>query len=409
MPLAPAIAAALNVGLPTRTKALWINGLDVLKEPGTPGNRPGVPIESIELTEAPPGQVSRLSFTIEDPTGAWSFAAGNVVYQDLTRDVPLFRGFIDDIAPGVLGVGRSIDMTCTGVEAVLDWMYVPAATSWAGGVTDLDLATAVQKLVAAAIPVGFPLNVNANYSYFAGFGSGSGIGTPIRADMVLWGTSILAGTAGPGTLRQCLDTLSATVVDGLSNAVGVGVSVDFYGGLRIARTLADGSLAGDIYAPLAVGPASTVAARPRHRVSYGDAPAQVYVSSSTPAGVGLVTAGDGRIGPLARITDNNATDASSRDRIGRQYLARRGVAAQGDFDLEERVTVDAGGGVQYHPGSQLTITDASLGLSSFTAPMGTVVKRFLSNGAELWHVEYGTRVRSAVAVLRRLTRDQSLA
>jgi hypothetical protein len=66
--LAAIVAWQQNGGLPTRPFALYLDGVDVIWKPGQIGNAYSVPIESVVLVEAAPGQVSSLEFTIEVPT-----------------------------------------------------------------------------------------------------------------------------------------------------------------------------------------------------------------------------------------------------------------------------------------------------------------------------------------------------
>src|SRR5258706_299210 len=98
MPTASVIAAALT-NHAARAKSLWIDGLDVLLEPGQTGMPYGCPIETIEVTEAGPGGVSSLNFDIIDLASEVVMAEGQLVrFWDHTLDAPLFLGFIQSWA-----------------------------------------------------------------------------------------------------------------------------------------------------------------------------------------------------------------------------------------------------------------------------------------------------------------------
>src|SRR5437764_337656 len=114
MSIAAAIMNNLNVGL-SRTKSLCIDGLDVLRNPTSTGNTFAVPIESIQVIEAGPGQVSGLSFVIEDPQGEVSIVAGQyVLFMDNVLDMPIFAGWVASYDVSAFGVGRAIKVECDG-------------------------------------------------------------------------------------------------------------------------------------------------------------------------------------------------------------------------------------------------------------------------------------------------------
>lgn len=404
MTLAPLIAASLAVGLPARTKGLYIDGLDVIKQPGAPGNLYGVPIDSIRLTEAGPGQVSSLQFTIDDPLGVLSIGLGQfVLYMDIARDVPLFAGYITTPPATSWGIGRRIDVQCIGLEALLDWISVGSVTIPAG----TDAYVALSMIVAVCNGIGAPLRV----SSFAD-GSGSSIATPIS--LGFGAVTHNAVTIANVPLRQALETLGSALLSPGQLASGfyaIAATVDFRGNLRTWFVVQDpsGNFIGvpDDYTGVTVSSASIVRAPAdlSHRVTRGNAPRSVLVVGGNAAGSGLVGDGSGLIGPTAVVKEPNSTSANMLLSVGRQYLAVHGTAvAEGSVRAEENTTVGAPG-AELRAGSTLTLTDAQVGLSSFKAPIAQIDKRFYPSGAEDWTITYGLAVRSGAALLRRLTRD----
>lgn len=404
MPLAPTIAAALNAGLPSRRFGLYVNGLDVLLAPGSGGNRIGVPLESIELEEAGPGQVSSLKFAIEDPLGTVGLPADGIVsFVDLASGVPLFLGFLDRYGPAPEGIGRVISVSAVGIEALLDWIYVPDVISVPLTSVDGDVGAIVQQIVASGIGVGFPLRARVNIA--AGVGAASSIAAGIsgrESD----GDVYAAGTVGPGTLRQCLDNLAALVAIA---AIGgwrpapPRVTIDYYGSLRWMGYATTGAAVSD-WATLTVD-SGTNTRRPAN-LEHGLELArfrQVYVKGGNAAGTGLYS-DTGAPGPTATISDNKSTTEDYRNAISRAYLAINGAEAAGSFDLEHNTAQAAG--TEYHAGGPLSLTDAQTGATG-TYPIASIAKRWDAGGLlEVWHVEYGTTIRSAAALIRRLTRDQ---
>jgi hypothetical protein len=57
-----AVTAAALTDHSARAYGLYVNGLDLIKQPSVPGY--GVPIDSIHVREAGPGGVSSMSFTV---------------------------------------------------------------------------------------------------------------------------------------------------------------------------------------------------------------------------------------------------------------------------------------------------------------------------------------------------------
>lgn len=398
MALAPVVAAALNVGLPTRPKGLYVDGLDILGNSGRTAY--GVAIESIELTEAGPGQVSALSFVIDDPTLA--VAAGlmtRVLLVDIARDVILFAGFVRSFAMTPLGVGRRIAVECVGLESVLDWMIVPAVNIAAG----VDVYAAVGTMLGLATGIGVPIRLGTSPT--------PGNPTTLTSSVALGSSPSPLSYAvafGGGSLRQAL---SAVLDSNLgiwppgSGIVGWNLTVDFYGNLRCWYTASPFDMSSTDFGPLTI---SVAASRPpanlQHRTDMGSAARGAYVAGGAAAGSGLVGDGTGIPGPVALIRNTDSLVREDKLAIGQQYLTSRGATVGGTVECEENVNIGSVA-AQVRPGSLVTITDAQAGLLAYTTPISEIRKRFYPSGAETWTIAYGS-LETGTQLLRRLTRDR---
>jgi hypothetical protein len=225
MPLAPTIAAALMIPA-SHAWSLWIDGLDVIRKPGTTGNGYGTLIETVEVTEAGPGRVSAMTFTIEDPLIEVTVASGAyVVLWDHTNDVPAFAGFLMTPRYQPEAIGRVIACRAIGIEAILDWATVASFTPPSATF----LGTAIQAAVAAAaMPPGVPaLNSTA--------AAASSQANPIGITSL---PPTVATAVGPGTLRQVIQAMidrASTGYLGTEAGTVVNFTIDAYGGLRVWR------------------------------------------------------------------------------------------------------------------------------------------------------------------------------
>lgn len=405
MVLAPAIAASLNAGLPARSKALWIDGLDVLKNSATSY---GVPIESISLTEAAPGQVSSLSFTIEDPTGAIKVTdAAFVRFYDITRDLPLFTGFVASTTPVALGIGRAIEVECVGIEIVLDWWYSPATS-----LTGMTFAMAVQHIIAGAMRSG-SVQVGVGYTGLTASSITSNPPGPVSAGY--WGVGS-GSTAPAGTVRQALqsviDTFFANPPFILSWSQPF--TIDFRGYLRVADNLTElqpfyvpyyAALGWNVneYVKTLTLPTSGTPSETEASIDSSGAVRAVYVTG-TGAGSGIVTDGTGKPGPVAAVSDSNSTSADARISIGGSYIHRQGVSIAGSVTVEEFLDVGSVGS-ERRASMLLYLTDPNLGVVANPAAINAIEKTFLPNGKEIWRISFGAVV-AASNYVRMLTRSQ---
>lgn len=402
MPVAAVIAAALTTAAP-KSKSLWVAGLDVLRQPGTPGSLYGTAISSIEVTERLPGLVSGMTFRITDPAAAVAVAKGDtILYFDHELDLPLFRGWVDTWTPEPLpgGQGRAIDVEAIGVEAVLDWaMLLEDMTIPAGG----NLRDAIQRLAGAAVGTG-PLR-----AFSLDGGTNSSIAQPISENTAaaFAGGLSTALTLKAGTsLRECLRQVARLYFTASAGAV-FAFTVDYFYGLRAEL---HGPLAGPFtfvaWADRATFSVSTGAGqRPsgnRYRTD-GQVYRGVFVKGANAAGTGLVVDGSGTVGPIAVLNDDASDTAGRLLDIGRTYLQQSAEAVRGDVVAEAVDPADVNSlSAWFRPGCQLTITESAVGLSGAAHIATELRKRFHADGTEDWSISYGGVPPSAAQLIRRL-------
>lgn len=410
--LAPAIAwQTTSRGLPARTKLLTIAGVDVAAPVAT-GNGLGVDVRSVKVTEAAAGNVSSLEFTVTDPSSALSVNQMDpVVFWDIALDLPVFVGWAQQAPAHPIGTGREITVTCIGIEAILDWAYVPSFTIPIG----TDAITAYQMICAAAVGLnGTPLRWAAD---FAGFG-GSTVQYPIDAQNASAFPLLSAYVVAAGTLRQALRTFAEWWPNGTNRAQGgtdghaVWISVDFWGGVRIweytPAALAASWLGGpqDYAAPTTIAIAGP--ARPsgtEYATDGGSTPRTAVVTAG--AAVTTVSDGTGLPGPTVTRNDANATTVAQRAGIGAAMLAGQGGGITGSTTAEGTLTLGTFVN-QVRPGGSLSMQDPQAGIASplFTW-MGAISKTFAPSGEETWRIDFGSkRARGATGLLRRLAQGE---
>lgn len=401
MPAAAVVGAALTDGS-AKAKSLWIAGLDVLRQPGGPtGSLYGVKESTIELVERFPGMVSSLSFQITDPMARVAVAKGDtILYFDHASGLPLFRGWVDTWSPAPLsgGQGRAIDVEAIGVEAVLDWAILANDVTIAAGGA---LREAIQALVAQSVGTG-PLR-----AFGLDGGTNSSIAQPIGentsaafAGGLSTALTLTAGTSLREALRQ-VARLYFTASAGLRFAF----TVDYFYGLRAeAFSPISPQVVWNDRASFSVS--TGAGSRPsglRYRTD-GQVYRAVYVKGANAAGSGLVSRGDGAIGPIAFLSDNASDTAERLNDIGRTYLAQSADEVRGEVKAAELdpSTVNSLA-AWFRPGCQLTLTDASVGASGAAYQATELRKRFYANGREDWTIAFGGIPPSAAQLIRRLT------
>lgn len=382
--------------------SLTIAGVDVIKQPGATGNGYGTLLSTIAVTEAAYGQVSSLQATVEDPLGVLNLIEGSEVRMwDHTRDEPVFLGFLQSWSLRPSGIGRSIDIVCVGIEAILDWMLVPAVTF---GALTLSFTAQLQALVASAYSVGVPLRA------FAAVGGNSTIATPIEdsGGLIQSDTTIPDGT----TLREAIRMVNTTwlAVTGLGSlfpGITIVTTVDFYYGLRNYIAW-DTSAHSDIKLVPGVMTVSVAAGRIatdiQHEIDTGTAYHQVFIKGGNAAGSGLVTDGTGLPGPIGYYSAVDSLTEQNLADTGLGWLASNTATIRGRFTLDGNVQQVST--MMWRPRAVVTLTDPTIG--TITAPIGQITKRWTDAAGDLgwvWDITYGRSASpSAAQLLRRFTR-----
>lgn len=392
MALGPVLAAALT-DHSARTKSLTVGGLEMLNPVGTLGLRTGTLLDSVKVTEAMHGRVSSMSFTVDDPLVAITISEGmEVRFRDITNDVPIFLGFVETISSDTLGLGRTLTVTAIGVEALLDWLVIPTLTI----LTGTDIGMAAQQAATSAVGVGYPLRTTS-----AGTGGTSTQANPIAQGGFTLGLTAYDVVISGQTLRQALYALSAA-----SDSEPYEFTVDFYGGLRV-KAQAFSTLTWDIsdWVGLTIDGTATpkIGQAWENTTDYSQAVHAVYVQGANAAGSGLVTDGTGIIGRVEFLSDNTSDTAAKRDTIGDAYMAQRQATARGKVTQEDQRTIGPQG-TEIHAGMFATLTDATVGLSAYSAVIGQIEKSFRGAASEVWTITYGGHPPSAIGTLRKITR-----
>ena len=365
-----------------RTYSLTQGGLDVLKQPG---GLAGVPIETISVTEAGPGGVSTMAYTVEDPLGVIPLPldGSEVLFYDIASDHPEFRGFIQGVSieprpPG----GRYIRVECQGVEAILDWKLASGNFS-----TSQSAGDAWQSLAA----------YSGLRDFIAAGGSEGTQAAPISG--IAAGLAIsVALSISERTLRDALSMVWTAVA---ASSGSIFVTVDFYYGLRIWHN-GTSNLRPDDYISLTIVDqvaGTTLAEDLSYDLGYGEIVRAVHVIGSSDFGV--FSDGTGKSGPTVVINDTSITSATQAQQAASIYMLDRQVGLRGSFGLSD---FDEGA-TAIRAGANVVITDAEAGLSASTFQIAEIQKTYQGNGLENWQVSFGGLPPRGSALLRRLTRS----
>lgn len=417
MPSASIIAAALTTPA-AKHWALWINGLDVLYDPVSTVTY-GTHLDSIDVIEAGPGGVSSMTFTIADPMLAIDLSESDrVLFWDLTANVPLFNGFVQSWTNEPSAVGREIQVRCVGIEAVLDWAVVADSSYITNSDDHLWWSAMFQSMVYLSLGVGVPLNVAAK---------GPADGEPPWANpsnraspIAYMGTSLSQPTSqtidvGSLTLRQALDRVAeAWIANGnvtpwiAALDLSVSVTVDYYGGLRIwtYNSAVTPGPPEDYQQTFVVSQSGSdiTASNLQHSTDVSGVVRQVVIIGGNAAGTGTFTDGSGIPGPAAILARSDSLTAAAANGIASAYLSERSSLVRGDFRIENYVNPSTSTS-QVRPGTEVTLTNAQVGLSSYEDIVIQIEKTFQAGGWETWVVAYGGFPKSSVKSVRRLTRD----
>lgn len=409
--MAAAVAAALTTPTAKRYQ-LTIGGLDVLLQPGNPGNLYGVPIDSITIDWQGAGDVSALTCVLEDPAGVLAptpdaLDAAEVVMWNLVDGVPYFGGYLMDLRPSQVGTVMRYDVTCVGYEAILDWAQLDHDVTLPIGMAALD---AVLAIAGQATPL-YGLRVIGNA---ASIFSSDTAGVANLVDAAASGTLTLtyAVTIKAGaTLRSALGQLLAatwTIAGAGINRVQATVTVDFLKQLRVQNAFATGNGYADVR-QLSIAPTGADAAatdlQPERDLH--DVIRAVFILGANAAGTGTVTDGTGKPGRTAYLNDPLVDSAAKLADRGGAYLAAVAAAWRGSFAIDSWTpVVDADVG----PGPRQVRVDGPVDLTGYSwvgpAPrsyaIASITRTFPGGTFERWDVQYGGRAPSAMALIRRL-------
>ena len=383
--LAP-VLGAVCLANGTRARTLTVAGVEVLKQPGGTGY--GVETSSVSVDEAAPGAVSSMQFVIDDPAKAVTVNSGDMVrFWDHVRDVPIFTGFVDTVtyAPA-FATGRTLAVSCVGLDAVLDWLAVPAVLITNTGL--ISEGEVLQSLVAQSAGVGVPLNT----------GSSSVSGSqskPLGTGYAVSSIATWRAPAGSSVRSAFMAFLAAAnAADNTSNnamsPVSRHMTVDAWGGLRYWAdqpwtALTAGYYPSD-YATLTVtdtAASAVTSSSLAHVVDGGSVIRNVWVTGGNAAGTGSVSDGTGIVGRSQSVSDSAIlTDAAKR-------AAAAGVFASTSEPVRGSMTLESYTPTSVHVGSPLALADAMVGVASTYAVTG--LSRTFENGTkETWAVSYGT-------------------
>lgn len=398
MAVAAVLAAALT-NHAARSRGLYVGGVDVTFEPGSGGNRYGVAIESIVVTESGPGGVSSMTFTIDDPLIEVAIEDGlGVRYEDLGRETTTFLGFVQafSIEPGFGGQGRTIRVTAVGVEAVLDWAKVATTLVYdPAGAILYSLNDVIQGIVANAVGLG-PIRALSGYGAINSNQEGpivSGLG-PVSSLL-----TIPAGTTVREAIRLAWQSLGFGI--GSIGAQDLMWTVDFTYGLRVWTTSPLGLERPDDYGTETIVD-TALSAAVAESLSYAWDAAGV-VRGVIVIGTGVtVTVGDGsgKPGLIATLRDPALTTAAMATSAGVAYLNGFSPTVRGSYSRTDREPDAA-----IHAGGRVVISDTAAGLSTKPLRIMQVRKTFNGSNREDWTIAFGGLPPSGAALIRRLTRD----
>lgn len=348
-----AVVAAALTNHAAHPFGLYVDGLDLL--PPAAGT-PAVPFDSI-TSPLTTGNQETFEFDVWDPAATF-IATGNenVLFWDFAQDIALFAGTLTYVSSTpAFATGRILHVRCTSNDLILDQRVVPGDAMPAG----LSDQTLIQHLIGA-------------------------YGGPIRAS-----SSTVASTKASMPAMAWTPMTLRAAIEQVANAAGTGRVYwmdDLY---RLYYTSASA-----INAPFVVSDAPTGAQIGATFLSLDidgqTAFDEVYVVGANAAGSGFVSART-RTRPMARqvILENTDSDSSSkRDLYGLGYLASSGGSiVSGTLRVE--------GSDGWATGQVLTITSASLGLSSATYLIKSVTPTFQTGaGRRAYDIGFGALPRS---------------
>lgn len=379
-----AIIAAALAGGTSPFRMLWVGGLDVWNQPGaTKGQAYGVDVDSVTVREAAAGQVSDMTFAIDDPAKTCILPAdGDLVrFHDASYDRPHFLGVVARFAVETAGLGRRITVWADGIESILDRSIVVSLTIASGTA----LHTAYQSVLANAVGIGWPWN-----------GLGTSTVWPEPDGILTSGNAIGSDVDVSGlTIRQAFAALEAS----RSDAQTWPVTVSMYG--RIVYPPLGGA---NLDASDAGGP---YASDPVWVRDFTESATDVYIRGGNAAGTGLVSRGPvGGLGRVVVVSEPRSTSTNYLGWYGRVALAEAVVEDGGSYRIDDQWGLwDSVAGKERRARlAKGGLVDAALGASFTNTNVDGITKRYSPTGTESWTVEHSG---SATSVLQRLRKTQS--
>jgi hypothetical protein len=359
-----AVVAAALTDHGARSFSLWIDGLDVLVEPGgTSGRRYGVNLESIRLTEGGPTTNGTLDFTVRDPDGDVRLVGDEtVVFYDHVRGEPLFRGTVDVVSEAIpTGIDHAWSVRCTDLNALLDRVLVPPYT----------LPVASLQEVVLSILAYVPLRAFGSLSGdAAGVREGGSQAKPVGGAY----PSQLTGTLSIGAISQMTARAALQLALGEWSAsygyllpATFQVFVDQYGGVRLFdsfyaitpsdyRTTTVMVNAATVTEPGEVRPSKLEITRDN-----AQAYTSVYVVGGSAAGTGWVSAEQTGARREGVYNQPLSTDALRLQAYGTAWLTAFGVQTRGSFSLDARPSPFV-----VHPGDYIIVNGSVMTLAAST-------------------------------------------
>lgn len=357
IPLCRDLGLVLNQ---THPYSLHLEGCDIIGQ---------VPIESIAITEAGPGGVSSMSFSVDDSTSVLTISDGAEVRMwDYTRDLPMFFGWVESVSVTAwAAVGRTYQISAYGIESLLDTVIIPSMTRTSSDEDDQTNALASDEVLQVlAANAGLRVGKDSVSSV-----SASSLSKPI-ADTLQYlmsytPTVVLDGMTIRNAIQAFMDACNLPSPD----PVPMFLSVDFWGGVRWWSWLGNWSTSTyasfpnvpSDYATItidnsATGAISATELSYERDMSPGAMVNAVYVKGGSAAGTGWVV-GDTTTGRHEAYVTSSATNQFMMAAAASSLMAAKSkVAGRGSLRLEQFTPVNA------HPGGPLVITDTLMGWAS---------------------------------------------
>ena len=345
MPSQAIIAAALT-DHSAHSYSLWVDGLDMLYQPGqVKGSAYGAEIDSIQLSQGGPSANGTMSFILRDPSGNLQLqGAESVLFWDHVRDVPMFAGTVATLTEAIPdGIVHRFQVQCTDLNAVLDRILIPAMTL-SDGSAQLQIQSIMQHVPLRAFQ---SLSTDAAAVALGGSQAKPMAYGNTQVSTALTGQVITDGTTARAAVQQIIDYWQAQVGYVLPGTLQV--FVDQYGGLRLYDSFY--AVVPSDYRQTTVRVASGVvtepaSVRPDNLQVTNDwlqAVTAVYVIGGNPAGTGWVAGvnASGYANPRAlrkeaRYSQPKSLDAVALQRYGLAYLTAYGAQARASFTMSAR-------------------------------------------------------------------------